>query len=149
VTQTQGAGPLPAGSGAASRPVATVGALVENPEGQVLLVRSYKWGGTWSLPGGKIERGETQEEALRREMLEETGLEIRDIRLVLVQDCIDSPEFYKPAHMLLLNYHCKADCREVRLNEEAEAWRWERPEAALELPLNGPTRRLIEAFLGA
>lgn len=59
-----------------SRPMTLgVRALVRNKEGHVLLVRhSYVPG--WYLPGGGIERGQTAEETVRRELLEETGVEI-------------------------------------------------------------------------
>lgn len=130
-----------------TRPVATVGAIIERPGGEILLIRTHKWRGRLGLPGGKIERGETQEQALRRELREETGLEVRDVRFLMVQDCIDSPEFYRSAHMLLLNFHCKADGTEVRLNDEAESYLWARPREALNLDLNEPTRTLILRFL--
>jgi mutator protein MutT len=131
----------------ADRPVVTVGALVQNPRGEVLLVRTHKWRGRLGLPGGKIERGETQEQALRRELREETGLEVRHIRFLLAQDCIDSPEFHQPAHMLLLNYHCRTESCEVRLNDEAQGHVWALPRDALALDLNQPTRTLLVRFL--
>lgn len=55
-------------------------ALIQNEEGNVLLVHNTDGGG-WSLPGGKVEYGETLVEALKREVREETGLaiEINDI----------------------------------------------------------------------
>ena len=50
------------------RPVATVGALIEDDSGRFLMVRTHKWGHRWGIPGGKIERGEEAEAALRREI---------------------------------------------------------------------------------
>jgi ADP-ribose pyrophosphatase YjhB (NUDIX family) len=130
------------------RPVATVGAIIERPDGKILFVRTHKWRNTLGVPGGKIERGETQENALKREILEETGLTIRDARFVLVQEAIDSPEFHKPAHMLLLNYSCRVDdTSRLLLNDEAEAFLWVTPSEALALDLNGPTRQLVETWL--
>jgi phosphoglycolate phosphatase-like HAD superfamily hydrolase/ADP-ribose pyrophosphatase YjhB (NUDIX family) len=132
-----------------AHPVATVGALIFNARGDVLLVRTPKWSGLWGIPGGKIKHGEPHEAALRRETREETGLELADIRFVLVQDCIDSPEFYRDAHFLLLNYTARcAGSEQVRLNEEAVEHRWVAPATARTLPLNTPTRVLLEHVLG-
>jgi len=136
-------------AGAVSLPVATVGALILQPEtGEVLMLRTHKWSNLWGIPGGKIKSGETAEAALRREIKEETNLDIADIRLVMVQDCIHSTEFYREAHFILLNYVCRAvGPIEVVLNEEANAHRWLRLEEAMKLPLNQPTRRLLEEVL--
>lgn len=127
-------------------PVVTVGALIFNRTGQVLMIRTHKWSDLWGIPGGKIKPNEPALDALRREVEEETNLLIDQIHFVLVQDCIQSPEFYRPAHFVLLNYTCQAqEGREVRLNEEATTYRWLSLEEAWELPLNQPTRRLIQA----
>jgi phosphoglycolate phosphatase len=128
------------------RPIVTVGALIFDAAGQVLMIRTQKWSGLWGIPGGKVRWGENCLEALRREIREETALDIDRIEFVLVQDCIDSPEFYRDAHFVLLNYTCRCVGRpEVRLNEEAQAFRWVGREGALALPLNRPTRVLLEA----
>jgi phosphoglycolate phosphatase len=125
-------------------PVATVGALIYDEAGEVLMLRTHKWSGKWGIPGGKIRRGEPSVDALRREVLEETGLTIDDIRFVIPQDSIDSPEFMRPEHFILLNYTARALNREVILNDEAEEFRWLTPTAALALDLNHPTRVLLE-----
>ena len=133
-----------------ARPVVTVGAIVVRPDGKILLVRTHKWRNRLGIPGGKIEYGETQEAALAREILEETGLVIRDIRFILVQESIDSPEFHRPSHMVLLNYSCRVDdTSQLVLNDEAEAYFWHTPSEALALDLNTPTRALIETWLRA
>jgi phosphoglycolate phosphatase len=127
-------------------PTATVGALIFNPAGEVLLVRTRKWSNLWGIPGGKIKWGEPSFDALRREIKEETNLDAEDIRFVLVQDCIRSKEFYRDAHFVLLNYTCRVrGSTEVTLNGEAQEWRWMNMKDVFSLELNQPTRRLLEA----
>ncbi len=126
-------------------PIPTVGALIRDDSGRMLLFKTAKWSGMWGIPGGKIEWGEPSEEALRREVREETGLEIDRIQFVMVQDSIASTEFYREAHFILLNYTCLAlPGQSVTLNGEAQEFVWVHWEQAFELPLNTPTRRLLE-----
>ena len=126
-------------------PISTVGALIFNPAREVLMIRTHKWSNLWGIPGGKIKWGEPAEDALRREVMEETGLQIRDIQFVLVQDCIHSKEFFRDAHFVLLNYTANSDGGLVTLNDEAEEYQWLTPKAASDLPLNTPTRILLES----
>lgn len=129
-------------------PITTVGALVYNPKGEILLLKTHKWNHKYGLPGGKIEWGETAENALSREMREETNLIISDIQFVLVQDCIFSTEFYKEKHFIFLNYTCKIkEEQQVILNEEAEEYLWIKPTLALKLDLNLQTKHLVEVVL--
>jgi ADP-ribose pyrophosphatase YjhB (NUDIX family) len=127
-------------------PIVTVGGLISNDAGHVLMVRTHKWSNLWGIPGGKIKLGESSAAALRRELKEETNLDIADIRFTLVQDCILSKEFYRDSHFVLLNYTCRcAGPVDVRLNDEAREFRWVTLPEALALPLNAPTRTLLEA----
>lgn len=128
-------------------PLATVGALARAPNGRVLLVRTHKWRDTWGVPGGKIEYGETIKTALHREFLEETGLTLGNVYRGPVQEAVRSPEFYRDAHFILLNFVALTAATEVTLNDEAEAHVWVRPEEALSLNLNGPTRTLVRFYL--
>lgn len=127
-------------------PISTVGGLIFDADNRVLMIRTQKWSHLWGIPGGKIKWGERAEDALRRELKEETGLDIADIRFVLVQDCIHSKEFYRDAHFLLLNYTCRAFGSEpsVTLNDEAQEFRWVTLAEALAMDLNRPTRVLLE-----
>ena len=129
-------------------PVVTVGALIFNATGRALMIRTRKWSHLWGIPGGKIKFGERSDDALRREIKEETALDIDDIQFVFVQDCIHSKEFYRDAHFVLLNYTCRCVGETpVQLNDEAQEFRWVSIEDALAMELNQPTRILIETVL--
>lgn len=127
-------------------PVVTVGGLIFDRAGKVLMLRTHKWSNLWGIPGGKIKWGEPALEALRREIMEETNLDVVDIEFVLVQDCIHSKEFYRDAHFVLLNYTCRCTGEaQVKLNDEAREFRWVTVAEALEMPINQPTRKLLLA----
>jgi ADP-ribose pyrophosphatase YjhB (NUDIX family) len=131
-------------------PLTTVGALIFNQEKKILLVKTHKWKGKYGLPGGKIDLGETAIMALHRELKEEVNLSIQNINFLLLQEVIFSEEFYKPKHFIFLNYTCETvGNEEVILNEEAQEFLWIFPKEALDLPLNTPTKLLIEMYLEA
>jgi phosphoglycolate phosphatase-like HAD superfamily hydrolase/ADP-ribose pyrophosphatase YjhB (NUDIX family) len=130
-------------------PVVTVGALIFNDAGEVLMLRTHKWSNLWGIPGGKVKWGEPSEDALLREIKEETNLDVTDIEFVLVQDCIHSKEFYRDAHFVLLNYTAHAPGNQtVKLNDEAQEFRWAGLDEARKFPINTPTRKLLNAVIG-
>lgn len=133
-------GPMP------DLPVATVGALVASPRDRLLVVRTHKWRGTWGVPGGKIEYGESVHQALVREFREETGLDIHDVRVGPVQEAIHSEEFHRPAHFILLNFIARTESEHVTLNDEAEEYAWLSPRDAMGLELNSFTHRLLAFY---
>ena len=129
-----------------ARPLLCVGALVRGPAGY-LIVQTTKWSGTWGVPGGKVEYGETLEAATRREFAEETGLTLSGLRFVQTQEAVLSPEFYKDAHMLLCDFLAQTKQTEIIPNGEIVQWAWLSLEEALRYPLNSFTRTLIELAL--
>ena len=64
--------------------IPAVGAVVQDDAGRILLILrgTEPAKGCWSLPGGRVEAGETHEEAVVREVAEETGLPVRVVREV-------------------------------------------------------------------
>ncbi|MDR9392354.1 MAG: NUDIX domain-containing protein [Trueperaceae bacterium] len=134
---------------AAPRPLATVGALVLDPQGRGLFVRTAKWRDTWGVPGGKIEPGEAILDAVLRELFEETALVVRDVRWAPTLEAVRSPAFFTDAHFVLLNMTARTDDPSpLALNDEAqEAGWWPPRDALLHLDLNAPTRALVRHVL--
>ena len=128
-------------------PEPTVGALILNPDGMMFLMQSHKWRDGWVIPGGHIELGERIEEALIREVEEETGLTVYDIEFLLFQEFVYDEAFWKPRHFIFFDFVCKTDMEEVKLNSEGQAYQWVTVEEALRLPIDAYTRRMLHVYL--
>jgi nucleoside triphosphatase len=128
-------------------PEPTVGALILNKENQVFLMKSPKWHGKYVIPGGHIEIGESAESALVREIKEETCLDINNIEFISFQELIYDPIFQKKKHFIFLDFSCKTESTEVKLNEEGESYIWTTIDQALTLDIEPYTRKTIENYL--
>jgi len=128
-------------------PLTTVGALVVNGAGRVLIVKTTKWRGTWGVPGGKVEWGETLEAAVKREFREEVGLELTQVRFALLQEAVRDPQFVRDAHFIMINYYAFSASETITPNEEIVEWAWVTPQQAMSYPLNSYTRVLIADYM--
>ena len=129
-------------------PEATVGALVVNERGEVLIVRSHKWGDKYTVPGGHIELGERAEDAIRREVKEETDLDAEPVELLIVQQAIYPKNFHKHEHYIFMDYVLKAKSSKVQLDgRELQDYVCVRPEEALKLDLEEYTRNFVLRYL--
>lgn len=128
-------------------PEPTVGALVFNTEGKILLIKSHKWKEKYMIPGGHIELGEKIEDVLKREIKEETGLDVYDIQFICVQEFIFDDQFWKKKHFIFLDYACKTDSSVVKLNAEGQEYVWVTLNETLKLPIDSYTRHVIEEYI--
>ena len=128
-------------------PEPTVGALIFNPAGRIFLMKSYKWRNKYVIPGGHIELGEKVEEALKREVKEETGLDIYDIEFICFQEFVFDEAFWKKRHFIFLDFACKTNSTEVKLNSEGQEFVWVTLEEGLKLDIEPYTRKTIKEYL--
>lgn len=107
-------------------PVVGVGAVILDQE-RVLLVRRGQepLKGQWSLPGGALELGETLEDGIRREVREETGLEVEPVRIVKVFDHISHDEDGRIRyHYVLIDYLCRVTGGSLACASDAVDAKW-------------------------
>ena len=131
-------------------PLVTVGGLIIANDGTILFVKSHKWKHLYTLPGGKVEKGECREGAFIREVFEETGLRIKNVRFAIVQDSIFNDEFYKPHHFVMHDYIADladgVSKEEVVLNDEAQEFRWMTIEEARKEKMNREVYKLLDWY---
>jgi 8-oxo-dGTP diphosphatase len=92
------------------RPFIGVGGVVISGNRVLLIQRGNPpLEGQWSIPGGMLELGETLIEGVRRELAEETGLDVRVLNLIEVFERLDLDQSGKPKyHFVVLDYLCEA-----------------------------------------
>jgi ADP-ribose pyrophosphatase YjhB (NUDIX family) len=116
----------------------------------VLLIRRGKEPGLgiWSIPGGHQEFGETVREAAIREVLEETGLAIANLRLIDVVDVFPRrPEDPIKVHWTLVDFRGDWVAGDPRPGSDAAAARWARPDEFSAYGLWDETMRVIREGL--
>lgn len=129
-------------------PEPTVGALIVNPEGKILLTKSHKWFDKYTLPGGHIEIGETMEEAVKREVKEEAGLDVEVVEFLLMQEAIFAKEFWKKRHFIFFDFFCKVGEQTVKLDKkELQGYIWEYPGQAFNLNLDPFTWKTVAKYM--
>lgn len=128
------------------KPVLGVGALIYS-EGRILLIERGKepLRGYWSLPGGAVEVGELVEDALRREVREETGLEVEIVRFGeiferIMPDAAGAAEY----HYVLLDYVCRPVGGTLQWGSDTQDARWFTRQESQALRLTSGTLEVME-----
>ncbi len=128
------------------RPLVGVGG-VAIAEGRALLIRrgSPPLEGEWSIPGGMLEVGETIEEGVRRELAEETGLEVRVVEFIEVFERIFPDQDGRTKyHFVILDYLCAVESGEARAASDVSDVAWAREEELARYSLTTTATRVIK-----
>ncbi len=110
------------------RPLVGVGAILFRRD-RILMAQRGKepLKGWWSIPGGALELGESLEDAVRREVLEETGLAVEPVKLFevfqrIMRDSSGAPEY----HYVLIDYICRVQGGKLFPGDDVCAVEWVR-----------------------
>jgi 8-oxo-dGTP diphosphatase len=114
-------------------------------DGKILLVRRARSPakGFYSLPGGRVEFGESLHTALHREVDEETGLKIEILDLAGWREVL--PGAGSGGHYLIMSFAARWMAREPILNDEHDDFKWLAPDTLGDLKVTGGLQEVIEA----
>ncbi len=134
-----------------SRPVVGVGAIILEDDRVLLVERGREpLKGCWSLPGGGVELGESLEDGVRREVREETGLEVRVLdraevfeRIIRDAEGTDGDGEVR-YHYVLIDYLCEAVGGALEAGDDAAQAVWHSRAALGELTITEGTLPVIE-----
>ncbi|WP_407148051.1 NUDIX hydrolase [Bradyrhizobium sp. ORS 86] len=129
------------------RPQLAVSAAIFR-DGKVLLVRRARSPGKgfYSLPGGRVEFGESLHTALHREVDEETGLRVEIVGLAGWREVL--PTGPGAGHYLIMTFAARWAGQEPVLNDEHDDFKWLRPEEIGDLKVTGGLHEVIAAAKG-
>ncbi len=128
-----------------SQPIVGVGGVVI-ANGRALLVKrgSPPLEGQWSIPGGLLEIGETLMEGVRRELREETGIEVRPLDLIEVFERIELDGSGKARyHYVVLDYLCEATGGDARAGSDVTQVAWVKPEELASYSISSTAMRVV------
>jgi ADP-ribose pyrophosphatase YjhB (NUDIX family) len=125
-------------------------AVIFDPTRQKVLLTRRTDNGRWCLPGGQMEAGESVLEACAREVREETGLQVRIVRLLGVYSNPHRLVEYADGnryHVVALNFEAEAIAGDLTLSDETTEFGYFSPAEIVQMDIMDPhIERLVDAF---
>lgn len=125
--------------------------MIEDEAKRILLVKHRRerggfWQGKWICPGGELEHGETIEEGIRREVREETGLEIALTQALPAFDRVVKEGNEVSLHVIYIDFLAKMTGGRLKPDSDIAEAKWVKKESLPEIweELHEDTRRLLE-----
>ena len=121
-------------------------AVIYREDGKILALRRTASAPSrplyWDLPGGQLEFGEEPKEDIEREIKEEAGIDVKDLKFLDVFATFnDRKQFW-----LTIGYRAKAVKDEIKLSFEHDDFRWITPDEFLKLKASPKNKQFVEAF---
>jgi len=128
-----------------------VGAVIEDDKGRILLVKHKQerggyWQGKWICPGGKLEFGEKIKEGIRREVREETNLEVELVTPLVPFDRVVKVDGKTSLHVIYIDYVARSVSGELKVASDAGEALWVEKENIPNMwqELHEDTQRLLK-----
>ena len=128
-------------------PILVVAALIQkeqDPEGRILIVRrgpGQSGAGHWEFPGGKVEPGESPQQALKREIEEELGIDVR------VGDFLAEQDYQYPNRLIRLRVYWAKTVQDQLVLSEHDAFKWLKAEEIVIDDLSAADRPFVALIL--
>jgi 8-oxo-dGTP diphosphatase len=124
-----------------------ISAIILDDDDQILFLRRSRnddfMPGSWDIPGGGLDYGEEPEEGLKREIMEETGLQIEIIKILTV-----STYFMGEAQRIDVTFLCRAiDSHRLKLSSEHDYYEWVWIDRLNSLTLNKYIQQIVDVYI--
>ncbi len=121
-------------------------AIVLNREDKFLALKASYKGLRWDIPGGAVEIPEKHEEALRREIREEAGIDVGNFVPLAVETGYNKEEV---SYVIFIGYKCETADKDVTLSGEHTEYRWVTKEEFAELDATPYLKDFVKKYLQA